>query len=133
MENMCRTALNLCKKMEKKEKNNNSLRFLVNATWKKQQILISYSSVRPDRASNPRSTAVDASTLTITPPMRFTSSPSGITILHRSCFHLTTYRLTLSFATLIRTLNISNFTSIIQQRLVWIEMHTKQFILINSE
>jgi hypothetical protein len=42
----------------------------------KQQIPILSSLVSPDQGSNPQSTAVEASTLTITPTMRFTYNTS---------------------------------------------------------
>ena len=50
-----------------------SLLFLLNAAClaEKQQIPILYSLVWPDRGLNPRYTALEASTLTTTPPMRF--------------------------------------------------------------
>jgi hypothetical protein len=39
----------------------------------KQQIPMLWSLVRPDECSNPRSTTLEASTLTITAPIRFAS------------------------------------------------------------
>jgi hypothetical protein len=52
---------------------NQTLLFLLNAAClaEKQQIPISYSLVWYDRGTNPRSTTLEASTITITPPMLF--------------------------------------------------------------
>ena len=59
---------------------NQSLLFLLNAAClaEKQQIPILYSLVWPDRGSNPWSTAHEASTLTITPPMLFLTSDCNV-------------------------------------------------------
>ena len=50
---------------------NQSLLLLHNDVWlaEKQQIQVLYSLVWPDRGSNPWYTALEANTLTITPPM----------------------------------------------------------------
>jgi hypothetical protein len=64
-----------------------SLPFLLNAAClaEKQQIPILYYLVWPDRGKNPRSTTIEASTLTVTPPMRSNNTNVNYRLLCWKC------------------------------------------------